>query len=42
MGKLESEVRAELANKGWNKKTNQDEVFMALGVIAGIHEYNRE
>ena len=42
MDKSESEVRAELAQKGWNKKTDQDDVFEALGAISGFHENNRE
>ncbi len=42
MDKSESEVRAELAQKGWNKKSDQDEVFEAIGAISGFHQNNRE
>jgi len=40
--KSESEVRAELAQKGWNKKTDQDDVFQAIAEISGFHQMNRE
>ena len=42
MDKSESEVRAELAQKGWNKKSDQDEVFDALGAMSGFQQHNRE
>jgi hypothetical protein len=42
MEKSESEVRAALALKGWNKKTDQDDVFDALIEIKGFHEMRRE
>lgn len=42
MEKSESEVRAALALKGWNKKTDQDAVFEALIEINGFHEIRRE
>ena len=41
MKKSESEVRAELAQKGWNKRSDQDSVFQALAQIGGFHEMNR-
>ena len=40
--KSESEVRAELAQKGWNKKTDQDAIFQAIAEINGFHQMNRE
>lgn len=40
--KTESEVRAELALKGWNKKSDQDDVFEAVGAIAGFNQSMRE
>ncbi|WP_430413188.1 hypothetical protein [Kordia sp.] len=42
MEKSESEVRAELAQKGWNKKSDQDNVFKAIVEISGFHQMNRE
>ena len=42
MDKSESEVRALLAQKGWNNKNDQDDIFEALGAISGFHENNRE
>ncbi len=42
MDKSESEVRAELAQKGWNKKSDQDEVLEALGAVSGFHQNIRE
>lgn len=40
--KSESEVRAELASKGWNKKEDQEDVFDAIGAISGFQQNNRE
>ncbi|GAB5399224.1 MAG: hypothetical protein Aureis2KO_08090 [Aureisphaera sp.] len=42
MEKSESEVRAELAIKGWNKKSDQDDVMHAIAEISGFHKMNRE
>ncbi|MFD2824454.1 hypothetical protein ACFS5M_12300 [Lacinutrix iliipiscaria] len=42
MGKSESEVRAELAQKGWNKKSDQDDVILAIAEISGLHQFNRD
>jgi hypothetical protein len=42
MDKSESEVRIELAQKGWNKKSDQDEVLEALRAVSGFHQSNRE
>ena len=42
MDKSESEVRAELAQKGWNKKSDQDDVIQAIVEISGFHKVNRE
>lgn len=42
MKKSESEVRAELAQKGWNKKSDQDDVFQAISELSGFHQMNRE
>jgi hypothetical protein len=42
MEKSESEVRAELAQKGWNKKADQDDVFQAIAEISGFQQMNRE
>ncbi|WP_178988363.1 hypothetical protein [Winogradskyella schleiferi] len=42
MGKFESEVRAELAQKGWNKKSDQDDVFNAIAEISGFQQLRRE
>ncbi|WP_130286029.1 hypothetical protein [Aquimarina brevivitae] len=42
MNKSESEVRAVLSQKGWNKKVDQDMVFQAIGAILGFQEMNRE
>ncbi|EDM45094.1 hypothetical protein SCB49_03199 [unidentified eubacterium SCB49] len=42
IGKQESEVRAELSQKGWNEKSDQDEIFEALGAINGFQQNNRE
>lgn len=41
-GKSESEVRAELSQKGWTKKSDQDNVFQAIIEISGFQEINRE
>ncbi|WP_298757128.1 hypothetical protein [uncultured Psychroserpens sp.] len=40
--KNESEVRAELAQKGWNKKSDQDDVMEAISSIVGFNELNRD
>jgi hypothetical protein len=40
--KPESEVRAELSSKGWNRKEDQDDVFDAIGAISGFQQNNRE
>ncbi|WP_299440359.1 hypothetical protein [uncultured Aquimarina sp.] len=42
MGKPESEIRAELASKGWSKKNNQDDVFDAIHAIIGFQQNDRE
>lgn len=42
MDKSESTIRAELSEKGWDKKSNQDEVFDAIGSISGFNQNNRE
>jgi hypothetical protein len=42
IGKQESEVRAELSQKGWNKKTDQDDIFEALAALNGFQQHNRE
>jgi hypothetical protein len=42
MEKSESEVRAELSQKGWRKRSDQDSIFEALGTLSGFQEYNRE
>jgi uncharacterized integral membrane protein len=42
MEKSESEVRAELAQKGWNKKSDQDDVFQAIAEISGFSQARRE
>ena len=42
MEKSESEVRAELAQKGWNKKSDQDNVMQAIAEISGFQQMNRE
>lgn len=42
MEKSESEVRAELAQKGWNKKSDQEDVIQAIVEINGFHQVNRE
>jgi hypothetical protein len=42
MEKSESEVRAELAQKGWNKKSDQDDVFQAIAEISGFNQVRRE
>ena len=42
MDKSESEVRAELAQKGWNKKSDQDNVIQAIAEISGFQQMNRE
>jgi hypothetical protein len=42
MEKSESEVRAELAQKGWNKKSDQDDVIQAIVEISGFHQVNRD
>lgn len=42
IGMQVSEVRAELSQKGWNKESDQNEVFEALGAINGFRENNRE
>lgn len=40
--KSESEVRAELTKKGWNKKEDQEAVFDAIGIIMGYNQAARE
>lgn len=40
-GKSDEEVRMELANKGWVKTENQDEVFEAIHAIYGQMELSR-
>ncbi|WCO03629.1 hypothetical protein [Psychroserpens ponticola] len=40
--KNESEVRAELAQKGWNKKSDQDDVILAISSIVEFNEFNRD
>ncbi|WP_299685670.1 hypothetical protein [uncultured Dokdonia sp.] len=40
--KSESEIRAELSAKGWNKKEDQDNVFEAIGSINSFQLSNRE
>lgn len=42
MQKTESEVRAELSQKGWNKRSDQDNVFQAIAEISSFHQMNRE
>jgi hypothetical protein len=42
MEKYESEVRAELTQKGWNKKSDQDNVIQAIAEISGFQQMNRE
>ena len=42
MEKSESEVRAELAQRGWEKKSDQDDVFRAISEISGFNQANRE
>lgn len=42
MEKSESEVRAELSRKGWNKKSDQDNVFQAIAEISSFYQMNRE
>lgn len=42
MEKSESEVRAALAQKGWNKKTDQDNVIQAIAEISGFQQMNRD
>ena len=42
MEKPESEIRAELAQKGWNKKSDQDDVFLAIAEISGFNQVIRE
>ncbi|RED45557.1 hypothetical protein DFQ10_102433 [Winogradskyella eximia] len=42
MGKLESEVRAELSQKGWKKRSDQDDVFQAIAEISAFQQMNRE
>ena len=42
IGKQESEVRTELSQKGWNKKSDQDDVIQAIIEISGFHQVNRE
>jgi len=41
-GKTETEVRVELAQKGWGLEEEQDSVFNALGAIQGYKESYRE
>lgn len=41
MEKSESEVRAELALRGWSKKADQDDVIQAIIEISEFHEMNR-
>jgi len=42
MEKSESEVRAELAQTGWNNKSDQDDVFQAIAEISGFNQVRRE
>ncbi|NAS32258.1 hypothetical protein GTQ40_14835 [Flavobacteriaceae bacterium R38] len=42
MGKSESEIRAELALRGWNKKSDQDDVIQTIVEIIGFNQANRE
>lgn len=42
IGKQESEVRAELSNKGWKVGAEQDSIFNALGAIHEFRENHRE
>lgn len=42
MDKSESEVRTELASKGWNKKSDQDDVFQAIAEINEFQQMVRE
>lgn len=42
MDKPESEVRAELAQKGWNKTSDQNAIFEAIGSISGFQQHRRE
>jgi len=42
MEKSESEVRAALAQKGWNKKKDQDNVMQAIAEISGFQQMNRD
>lgn len=41
-GKTESEVRAELSQKGWKKGADQDNIFSAFGAIHEFQESYRE
>lgn len=41
MDKSESEVRAELALKGWNKRSDQDDVFQAIAEISEMNKARR-
>lgn len=40
-GKTTEDVRSELAQKGWTEKTNQDEVFKAIGSFQHVKELRR-
>ena len=40
--KSESEIRAELASKGWNNPEDQQEVFDAVGAVYDFQQSNRE
>lgn len=42
MEKSESEVRALLAEKGWSKKSDQDDVIQAILEISGFNQMRRE
>lgn len=42
MEKPESEVRALLAQKGWNQINDQDVIFDALGAVSSFQQNNRE
>ena len=42
MNKPESEVRAELAQKGWTKTSDQNNIIQAIVEISGFHQMNRD
>ena len=42
MGKTESDVKAELSQKGWKKEEDQARIFDALGAIFAFKENYRE